>query len=407
MKQQVLAVLLLTSSGLGIPSISACGAKKSGPKPVSSAAASGAKAPSNIDPNVDGKVDAALLKQLTDIAHVCKVDVAAGNVSCPQGENRQLISEFVADQRSRVRAIATLARGLLDEDPAVQTVTANVMNGAFRSPWGDVKSPVAGAEANALLAAALKAPKPIARQAVPGAVLAATLANQIEQLFKALDNTDETELRPLGYRYVMTHGRLATFGKVQQLVKGTDSALSFAALEAPHNMYGWTATEKASICPWAADLLNDPRPNVATRAAGLLSNCSGEIVDQLLSRGEKALRDGTFDTGQLGAFRDLCSPANQRAGAGASEKQCSRNRELLKAVVELKKLGSQTRSMALVSLAYQWPDDKTLKLAQSLKKDSDKSVAEHADRTVKRLEQHQGIEQHANKAAKKSMPANR
>lgn len=299
-----------------------------------------------------------------------------------------------------------MARGLLDTDPALQAVTANVMNGAFRSPWGDVKSPVAGAEANALLAAALRAPKSIARQAVPGAVLAATLANQTEELFRALDNADETELRPLGYRYVMTHGRLATFGRVQQLVKGTNSALSFAALEAPHNMYGWTEPEKAAICPWAADLLKDPRPNVATRAAGLLSNCSGEIVDQLLSRGEKALKEGAFGVGELGAFRDLCSPANQRAGTGASEKQCSRNRELLKAVLEQKKLDSQTRSMALVSLAYQWPDDKTLKLAQSLKKDNDKSVAEHADRTVKRLEQRKGIEQHGDKQAEKSASAN-
>ena len=124
------------------------------------------------------------------------------------------------------------------------------MNGAFRSPWGSDLKPgaVPATEAKALLAAALKAPKAVARQAVPGAVLAATLAGQTDDLFAALDGADETELRPLGYRYVMTHGRLTVFGKVQQLVKGTNSALSFAALEAPHNMYGWTQTEKAALC---------------------------------------------------------------------------------------------------------------------------------------------------------------
>ena len=190
----------------------------------------------------------------------------------------------------------------------------------------------------------------------------------------------------------MTHGRLSVFGKVQQLVKDNNSALSFAALEAPHNMYGWTQTEKAAICPWASDLLKDPRPNVATRAASLLSNCGGEFVDALLERGEKAFKDGKLNAGELGAFRDLCSAASLRDAGGASEKQCDRNRRLLDDVVEAKKLDSQTRSMALASLAYQWPDDKTLKLAQSLLKDSDKSLAEHADRTVKRLEQRKQVE---------------
>ncbi len=65
--------------------------------------------------------------------------------------------------------------------------------------------------------------------------------------------------------------------------------------------------------------------------------------------------------------------------------------------------------MALASIAYQWPDDKTLKLAQSLLKDSDKSLAEHADRTVKRLEQRKELETGGagadKKAAGKRRPA--
>ncbi len=88
----------------------------------------------------------------------------------------------------------------------------------------------------------------------------------------------------------MTHGRLSAFGKVQQLAKDANSAVAFAALEAPRNMYSWDETEKAAICPWALELLKDPRPNVATRAAGLLSSCSGAFVDQLLGRRTGAQR---------------------------------------------------------------------------------------------------------------------
>jgi hypothetical protein len=115
-------------------------------------------------------------------------------------------------------------------------------------------------------------------------------------------------------------------------------------------------------------------------------------VDALLQRGEQALKTGRFNAGELGAFRDLCSAPSLRDAGHATDKQCARNRELLGDVVAAKKLDSQTRSMALASLAYQFPDDKTLKLARSLLKDSDKSLAEHADRTVKRLEQRQQLE---------------
>jgi hypothetical protein len=382
MRERLFAAVLVL--GVGSVSLSACQQKKKTPAPAPSSSAK--PAPAN--------VDAALLKQLTDVARSCKIDAPAANVSCAQGENRQLISEFVANQRSRPAAVATLAHALSDSNPAIQTVAANLLNGAFRSPWGPELrvGAVTAADAKSLLAAALKAPKALARQAVPGAVNAAELAGLSSEVYAALDKADQSEIRPLGYRYVMTHGRLGAFSKIQQLVKDNNAALSFAALEAPRNMSNWDETEKAAICPWAAELLKDPRPNVATRAASLLSSCNGEFVDQLLERGEAALKGGLFNAAELGPFRDLCSAANLRQAGGVTEKQCERNRKLLGDVVALKKLDSQTRSMALVSLAYQWPDDKTLKLAQSLAKDSDKSLAEHANRTVKRLEQRKATE---------------
>lgn len=376
-----IATVIVTVS-LELLSLAGCRQKKEpGPAPSASAKVA-APAPD---------VDAQLWQRLTDIGQKCKVDPLEASVTCPQGENRRLISEFVANQRPRSGAIATLAGALADPNPALQTAAANVLNGAFRAPWGsDAKvGSVQAADAKRLLAAALKAPKQVARQALPGAVHAGFLAGAGNDVYAALDQADETELRPLGYRYVMTHGRLGAFGKVQQLAKASNVAVAFAALEAPRNMYGWSDAEKAAICPWGLELLQDPRPNVAARAAGLLSSCSGDFVDKLLERGEKTLQEGKFNTAELAPLRDVCSAANVRQASGPTEKQCQRNRELLGDVVAAKKLDPQLRGQALVALAYQWPDDKTLKLAKSLQKNADSALAEQAGRVSKRLEQRQ------------------
>ena len=62
----------------------------------------------------------------------------------------------------------------------------------------------------------------------------------------------------------------------------------------------------------------------------------------------------------------MCSSAALKAEHAPSAKQCERNRKLLTDVVGATKVEGQTRALALVSLVYQWPDDKALKLARSL-----------------------------------------
>jgi hypothetical protein len=381
----------LIALALGCVSFQACQRKEKAPAPVASASSVAKAQPPRVDDD--------LLGGLKTIGSACKVDPAEGNVTCAQGENRKLTTMFASGKRKRPAAIATLAFALTDADPALQTVAANLLNTAFRAPWSDEASvgAVDATDARALLQAALNAPKPLARQAVPAAVNAGFLAGIGDEVFAALDKSDPAELRPLGYRYVMTHGRMAAFGKVQELVKDPSPAVSLAVLEAPRNMFAWTEAEKAAICPWAAELLKDPRPAVATRAAGLLGSCTGEFVDLLLERGEKSLKAGELKAAELSPYRDLCSPASLRQPAAATEAQCERNRKLLTGAVGAKKLDSQTRSLALVSLAYQWPDDKTLTLAFSLQTNSDKELAERARGTVKRIEER--------KATQKAAPA--
>lgn len=378
MKLYALALAL----ALCATSLPSCSSKsKKAPTPAASASAAAASLPP--------RVDAALFQQLTELARLCKADATTGNVNCGGGENRKLSVEFQNGKRKRAAAVATLAAALASKDPGLQSVTANLLNTAFRVPWpaGEEAGAVNAEDAKALLSAAVKLPNPLARQAVPGAVHAMMMGGNPAETYALLDQAEAAEIRPLGYRYVMTQARLAAFPKVQALVKDPSIALVFAALEAPRNMHDWSAAEKAALCPWAAGILNDPRPNVPSRAAGLLASCGGEFVDTLLERGEKALKAGQFTAGELGPYRDLCSTAALKAEGAPSAKQCERNRKLLTDVVNAKKAEGQTRALALVSLVYQWPDDKALKLARSLEKHPDPVLAERASGVVKRLEQ--------------------
>lgn len=352
-------------------------------------------------PQIRG-TDPALLKELADLTKVCQVDVNEGNLNCAQGEQRKLISEFVANQRSRTAAVATFAQALARENPPTKAVAAHVLYAAFRSPWGPDAKPgsVNPEDAEALLSAALQAPKNLARQAIPAAVHASMLANRTEALYGALDKTPNSDVRTNGVRYLMTHGRLAALPKIQELAKDANVAVVLAALDSPRNMYSWTSAEQASICPWAASMLGDERPAIAAKAASLLGNCSGKYLDQLLENGEAALAAGKFNATQLTSYRDLCPPERRGPPTGPSQEQCARCRKLLEKVVEGKQVDEQTRSSTLIALAFQWPDEATLKLAKRLSKGKEKSLAEHATRTVERLEQRKGLEQKAKAKAK-------
>jgi hypothetical protein len=374
------------SIGVALVAVVFVGCKKPGgaartTPSASASSASGAKA----NPNVDAK----LLGDLVELTKVCKVDATAGSLSCPQGEQRRLVSEFISDQRDRAKATATFAAALVDPKPELRAAAANVLYSAFRSPWGPNAKPgsVRGADADALLAAALELPKAQALQAIPAAVHAEMLANRGDALHAVLDKSGEAQVRTTALRYLMTHGRLAAFPKVQELAKSPELPVALAAFESPQGMYNWTQPEQAAICPWAAQFLGDPRAPIAAKAAALLSSCSGEYVDRLLEVGESALKAGDFSSARIGAFRDLCAPHRRAQPSPPSDEQCKRARKLLESVIKENKLPEQTRTTALAALAYQWPDSDTMKLATKLKSDSNKSLAEIASRTVARLEQ--------------------
>lgn len=359
---------------------SACKKGNQAPEPPPSASVRVEKLAPNVDP--------ALLAELGELTRVCKVDVKESTLNCPQGEQRKLVSEFVSQKRDRGKATATFAAALSDGKPELHAVAANVLYSAFRAPWGLEIKPgtVTAADAGALLTATLKLPKAQAIQALPASVHASMLANRGDALFAAIDELTDAQLRTTAVRYLMTHGRLQAFPKVQELAKSSDLQLALAALESPYNMYNWTPAEQAAVCPWASGFLTDTRAPVAAKAGSLLGNCGGEHVDRLLEVGEKSLKAGDFSSARVGAFRDLCAAHRRARPGGASAEQCDRARKLLESAATTKALDDQARTTALAALAYQWPDDATLKLATKLAKDPSKGVADSAGRTVTRLE---------------------
>jgi hypothetical protein len=355
--------------------------KDKGPGPAASASAK----PATVE--LKG-ADPALLGELVTIAKTCKIAVEASSVSCPKAENRKLANTFVSGQKPRAEGISTFAAALNHPEPEVRVVSANILYSAFRSAWSDTKpGSVKPADADTLIDAGFKAPKSQARQILPAAVHAAALSGRTAGLEAALGKSTEPEYKTIVYRHLMTHGRLTAFEQIKTAAKSQNPSEVLAALESPRNMQAWTPDEQQAICPWASEFLADTRPSVASRAASLLGNCGGEFVDKLLTKGEDGLKNKTFTTADVAAYRELCGPRKRGQANGPSEEQCGRARKLLEKVVETKPLDVQIRTTALTTLAYQWSDEQTLKLAKKLEKSPDKVLAEQATRTVQRLEQ--------------------
>jgi hypothetical protein len=373
--------LVVGAAAALVATLAGCKSNTSGTAPASSASAAVEKVPPN--------VDAELYRELTRISKVCKVDDKQAMVTCPEGDQRKLSGQFVGNQRSRVKALPTLTAALDMKNASLATVTTNLLYSAFRSPWGGEVKPgdVQAKDAQALRTAVLALPKQLLRQALPAAVHASMLANENDAVYAAIDKLGEPPLRAVGVRYLMSHGRLSALPKVQELSKDPNPAVALAAVESAQNMYGWTPDEQAKVCPWASELLADERPAVSSKAASLLGNCGGSFVDSLLDSREKALKAGKFTAGSLGGLRDLCSQGRRNRANAPTDEQCKRSRKILERVVEDKGVEEQVRNSAFTSLAYQWPDAETLKVAKRLEKVKDSPLAETARRSIQRLEQ--------------------
>lgn len=360
--------------------LSGCSKKKSSEEHAPAAAAS-AK-PSGAD---------SLMVQIQELAKTCDVVEASSGLKCKGGEQRKLVSQF-AREKSRAGSLGTIAQALRDRDPKVQTVAANLLHLGFRSSLGSEakQGDVSADVTKGLIDAVAELPKAQASQALPATVHAAMLSGQQDALYKMLEKRSQDRLATVAYRYLMTHGRMDAFPKIKEIVAGDQLDLALAAAASPNSMRDWSADEEKQICEWANELLGDERVGIATRAAALLGHCSGPYVDTLLGKGEELLKAGKLSQAQITPFRDVCSAARRRAKPGeepkVSDEQCARNRKFLEKVLSTSGVDPRTKAMVLSALAYQWPDEDTLKLMKKYENDPDKDLAKRANDMVRRLD---------------------
>lgn len=332
------------------------------------------------------KVDESLLGVLSEVSKECDVDTERAQVRCKQDERRTLLREFVSGKRSRLAALETLVFALEKDDKKLQIATADLLYEIGRGDLGDEarKGAVSPKVAAGLREVMVSLPPLVGRLVAPMAAHASALSGELDALFQVLDKNPE--LAAAAYRFVMVHGRLDAFEQVRSLTKNPHPAVRLAAVEAPRHMQKWTPKDRAQICPWARELLDDERPLLPDRAATLLSRCTGEHVDALLDRGEAEANEHNLSRGLIPAFRDLCSGTRRRAGGGATREQCERNEKLLREVVEDAKSEDQTRALALSAIAYQWPSQSTLTFAKRFQNASAAPrLSAQAEGTVSRL----------------------
>jgi hypothetical protein len=369
--------------GLFIAScLTALGCGKRGEPKADPPVASAARAP------VDSRIDSGLIDVLKQMARDCEVNVQDANVLCHHDEDQKLVSEFVADQRSQIWALPTMTAALKDADPKLQTVAADVLYLAFRVKLGRDARPgsVSADDARSLVDTVVALPKPQSRQAIATAVHASMLARQGQQLYHTLDEPKNQPLATIGYRHLMTYGRLDAFEKVKQLSRDSNTALVLAALNNPENMLDWTDGERAQICPWSQDFLGNAHPAIAAKAGSILAHCGGEYVDALLSKMDRSHKgDAPLTRTDIASMRDLCTLALRGKPGGPSELQCTRDRKLLDRALESTDVEAAGRGQALEALAYDWPDEHSLKLARQYESNKDAVVADFARQTAERL----------------------
>lgn len=329
-----------------------------------------------------------LFGELAAIVEKCNVNVNEASVSCSKDEARKFADDFSTGRRSRADAVRTFALALGSSEPKMRAVAASVLHSGFRSSWGADRKvgDVKGEDAEALLKVIFTLPKTYVRRALPAAVHASMLADRSAALYAVLDQAKEPEVAGIGYRYVMAHGRLAAFPKIQEVGKSQETRVALSAIEATQNMDKWSEEEQAAICPWATQFLTDTRSAIAARASSAISNCGGKYLDEILAAGEKALKENNFPSSRLSGLRALCTPARKSQANPPTEAQCERTRVLLEKVVQAPKLEIGTRSSALVALTNQWGDARTIAFVKRLQAAKPEGLTEQLKTALRRLE---------------------
>ncbi len=353
----------------------ACSRKESTDATPQASVSAAVQAPPGTEPT--------LFKRLEAVARDCTPDAQLGTLSCKGPEKQKLLRELKTESAIRSKAFETLTTALGDKDPKLQALAASLLRDAFQRGF-DQAVPAGGFTrfASRRITDQLpKLPAALGQQVAAVAVHVSMLGSDAEHLYEVLDASPT--LATAAYPYLMVHGRLDAFDKIKKLTEDKQSPLALAALDAPRNMSDWKPEEQAAICPWAKAFLSEGNEVLTSKAAQLLVRCGGEYVDAVLLDAEQALARKDLSSTRLSPLRTLCSTRGREAGS--TEEQCVRSRKLHESAAKLDKLESSTRLVALSSLASQWPDAETLKLARALSVTKPKELAQSAKSIVERL----------------------
>lgn len=338
-------------------------------------------------PQLPPDVDEALLKELEKAATGCESVEGQARINCQGGDKNAIILSFNKGERKRIASLPTFVHALTSADKKLNALAASVLYASFRTGLdADAKKEsVSKKLAQELIEASMKLPDPAAMQAIPVATHVAMLSGQSQLLYDALEKDVAIQVKTMSYRYMMVYGRLPAFEKIRELSKDPGAAVVLAAIESPRNMADWTKEEQSVICPWAEKMLDDTRPPVAGNAAAVLGNCAGAELDTMLDKLEQVLKDNQFSFLHATALRDICGEARKQRAEAASDEQCEKVRKLQELAVRDEDIEGRVRAMALSTMAFTWPDERSHKLAKTFAEAKDQDVARTAQQIVTRL----------------------
>src|SRR5262245_41818591 len=119
--------LALALAGLLLP---AC-AKKEPAETQPAATAAASEEATSSDP---------LMREMQDVVKNCKISAEHSVISqCTDKEKSDLIRDFRRGGRDKMKSLPTLVDALESSDPKLQTVASRILEGAYRSGFGEVQ----------------------------------------------------------------------------------------------------------------------------------------------------------------------------------------------------------------------------------------------------------------------------
>jgi hypothetical protein len=374
--------------------------RKSAPKPAP--AASAEEAEEKVAAQVPSDpVEAAIFQ----VVEHCSFNEEHAVISkCENNEKQSAIRDFNTGKLSRTEAFPKLVEALASSDKKRSVVASKLFESAFRNSFGTSKTDeVNKGAATRLLGLLQTLPERQVTQVAPAAVHAAMLTGQQAELYKALDEHPNKDLRASAYVYLLRYGTLKELPKIQSLVQGPDERVAASAVEALRRMPGQSPEDIKQICEFVKPLAQDARPAVAGKAMAQLVACGGEYLDTALTATQQQQKAGALNAAVVRGFDQTC--VAHRGQTQGTKGQCTRLRSVLEQVLADTKLEPDARQFALLGLGLQFPDGATLKIAEKYLTAEDKRVKSAAERVVRSVgAKLKGGPQGANQVNPKSLP---